>query len=454
MSTIKIKLIQERKPKLIEENNCISLKNIRYIHTYSDFNKNIIEPFKEIIKETHIDKFVNTCNYMFKNVGYGVFVFILEGKIHTYQIFANTTEIKPGSKCITKKMIAKNNRSTRKNKKGNPTANKKLMGFHYCMFKAYKDWWKSETDKSIYFHLIQTCLKGTNITTCFFLNLNTFPVLYKHKCSQYILHQDICKNNEIIDNNYIPVLSGATTKEHFDKCIVYPDAWEVVTKKRFGSLCTNNFMESFGKINTKWDNKSNTIVFRGENKTCYQADKERNERIKVIKEFNEIKRNNKISLNIDVGLIKLRPKNYFIDDKMNIENIESIIPEKSLEKIPMYKQSNSKYILDIDGHANPWRLCFELSYNSCIILMMSQYYSWFYDKLKHMKNIYIIDVNSKNLDKEILVCLNKLERNDNIGKKIAKGAVKLYKEIINYNYIKKYMIDLLTEKEFDIIKIE
>lgn len=445
-----IQFPKERKPVLVEHNNCIVLKHIKYIHDYSNFLSKIINPFTNVIKETHRDKFINTCNYMFKNVGYGVFVFILEGKIHTYQIFANNTTTRPGSQCISKKMIINNNKTTRKYKKGIPIKNKKHMGYHYCMFKAYKEWWKAETDRSIYYHLLETCLKGTNITTCFFLNLNTFPVLFKRKCSQYILHQDVCKNNAKISNNFIPVLSGATTKEHFDKCIVYPDAWEVVTRKRFGTYCTNNFIDSFDKLNKNWNNKTDTVIFRGENKTCYPLDEDRNERLKVINIFDKIKQNNDTNIDIDVGFVNLKPKNYFIDDNMNTGNIENM---KSLEKIPMHVQSNCKYILDIDGHANPWRLCFELSYNSCIILVKSHYYSWFYDKLEHMKNVYIIESDSKKLNNEIINCLKKLDRNDNVGKKIAHGATKLYKDIINYNYIKNYMINLLTEQEFNLIDI-
>jgi len=184
---------KERLPKLIEKNNCFSLKNVKYIHDYSKFKKIIIEPFLQIIKEFAKENFVNTCNYMFRNVGYGVFVFVLNGKIHTYQLFANTTTTKPGSKRITKKMIVNNNKTTRKYKKRIPITNKKQMGYPYCMFKAYKDWWKAETDRTIYYHLLESCLKNTNITTCFFLNLYTFPVLFKRKCGQYILHQDVCK---------------------------------------------------------------------------------------------------------------------------------------------------------------------------------------------------------------------------------------------------------------------
>jgi len=446
---------KERKPTLVEKQGCIYLKNIRYIHDYKTFSKHIIQPFLSIIKPTKQFAFLNTCNYMFHDVGYGVFVFILEGNIHTYQVFANTTELKPGTQSITRKMIAANNKATRKNKKGIPITNKKQMGFHYCMFKAYKEWYKSETDKSIYFHMIETCLSDTNITTCFFLNLNTFPVLFKRKCGQYILHQDVCKSNPQIRNKHIPVLSGASTKEHFDKCIVYPDAWEIVTRKRFGAFSTNNFIDAFDKINTDWQSKQNAIVFRGENKTCYPLDKERNERIKVIELFNQIKKNkiNKIDIDIDidVGLVNVKPKNFYIDNAMNTEHLST---ESSVEKIPMDIQSNYKYILDIDGHANPWRLCFELGYNSCIIVMMSHYYSWFYDKLHHLKNVYIIDVNSLHLDSKIQSCLQTLERNDKLGKSIAKGARKLYKEIINFEYIRQYMIDLVTEPDFDLIDVD
>lgn len=441
---------KERLPKLIEKNNCFSLKNVKYIHDYSKFKKIIIEPFLQIIKEFAKENFVNTCNYMFRNVGYGAFVFVLNGKIHTYQLFANTTTAKPGSKRITKKMIVNNNKTTRKYKKRIPITNKKQMGYHYCMFKAYKDWWKAETDKTIYYHLLESCLKNTNITTCFFLNLNTFPVLFKRKCGQYILHQDVCKNNLKIANNFIPVLSGATTKDHFDKCIVYPDAWEVVTRKRFGPYCTNNFIDSFNKLNKIWHDKKDSIVFRGENKTCYPLDEQRNERLKVINIFDKIKQNNDTNIDIDVGFVNLKPKNFFIDDNMNAGNIENM---KMLERISMHVQSNSKYILNVDGHANAWRLCFELSYNSCIILIKSQYYSWFYDKLEHMKNVYIIDSNSKQLNNEIMHCLKELDKNDNIGKKIAQGATNLYKDIINYNYIKNYMVNLLSGNEFDLIDI-
>ena len=451
-------LPKKRLPTLCEKNNCIKLKHIKYIHDYNRFDKFIVQPFKQIIKDELREKFVNTCQYMFKYVGYGVFVFILNGEIHTYQIFANTTEIKPGTQNITKKQLIQNNKTRRMKKHktiGQPINDKKKIGVNYYKFKAYNNWWKAETDKSIYFHLLKTCLNGSDITTCFFLNLNTHPVLYKKKCKQYVLHQEVCKNNELQNNKYIPVLSGCTTKYHYDKCIVYPDTWEIITRKQFGILCTNNFIDSFDKINTNWYTKTETLMFRGGNKSCFYLDKHMNERLRVLKILNNIKKTKKLNININAGLINVDFHDSSIDDKENITDHEKIFKSLDinlLEKIPMDQQTNSKYLLDIDGNANPWRLCFELSYNSCIILLLSNYVSWFYDKLKHMKNVYIIDVNSATLEKDLYECLKLLGENDTIGKKIAEGGVKLYDETMNLDYVKKYMNSLLTEPDFDMVK--
>ena len=67
-----------------------------------------------------------------------------------------------------------------------------------------------------------------------------------------------------------------------------------------------------------------------------------------------------------------------------------------------------------------------------------------------MKNIYIIDVNSSHLEKDIYHCLTLLGKNDKIGEKISEGGVELYNKIMNYDYVKKYMVSLLSEPEFDI----
>ena len=83
--------------------------------------------------------------------------------------------------------------------------------------------------------------------------------------------------------------------------------------------------------------------------------------------------------------------------------------------------------------------------------MYSKYYSWFDNKLVHMKNIYKINVESPTLQEDLRKAINMFAKNDAIGEKIAKEAKKLYDEIMNVEYMSKYMTSLLSEKGFDIL---
>jgi hypothetical protein len=310
--------------------------------------------------------------------------------------------------------------------------------------------------------MLQKCLEGSKITTCFFINLNDFPVLYKKKCNQHILNEETCSNNDKEDNIYIPVLSGTTTKDYYDKCLVYADSWEIASQTIFfnENTCKNRYNEDeFKKINTDWNTKKEELLFRGKNNSCYPNDFIKNDRLKVLKVLKRLYDTNEIPENIklNVGFTNFSNKSVFADNQLMSSNSNYIVKRlkefSHIEEMKMIEQSNYKYILNIDGYVTAWRLSCELSYNSCILLLYSKYYSWFHDKLVHMKNVYKIDVENDDslLKDELSKALHIFANNDNIGKKIARGARKLYDEIMNVAYIKKYMISLLLQKEFDLL---
>lgn len=467
MKTLKENLPKERKPILIENNNCLKLKNIKCIHDYYKFNK-FIKPFKNIIKPDYLDKFLNTCNIMFNKVGYGAFVFILEGNIHTFQLFANTTQVKPGSQSITKKTIVNYYKKTKKNnriKNISSIKNVSRYGINYCTIEFINKWWETYYI-TIYYDLLNTVLKNTTITTCFFLNLYDFPILYKHNCNQTILNEEVCSKNEYINNRFIPILSGSITNDYYDKCITNADSWEIVSQKKYYNYHKNIFTNRYDNnelknINRDWDTKKNELIFRGTNNSCYLNDVKKNDRLYILKILKKLYYDKKLSnkININIGFNNITQKSIieYKKGKINIFTTDKKLLQKNLgemvgvDTISIPEQSNCKYILNINGYVDAWRLSYEIGMNSCIILIMSKYKSWFFNKLQNMKNVYIIDINSKTIEDDLYHCLQTLERNDNIGKKIAGGALKLYDEIINFDYIKKYMTTLLSEKEFDIL---
>ena len=109
MTTINLPSIthlpKENIPQFKKNTDCVSIDKIHYIFHYNEFKKQIFNPYKIFFKLEFVKKFENTCHHMFKKVGFGIFVFVFNGKIHTYQVFANTTELKPGSNKITKKHL-------------------------------------------------------------------------------------------------------------------------------------------------------------------------------------------------------------------------------------------------------------------------------------------------------------------------------------------------------------
>ena len=281
-----IHIPKERIPDFENKNNCCKFEKIHFIHSYKEFNNIIINPFTPLIKPENSSNFKNTCRHMFKKVGFGVFVFIMNGKIHTYQVFANTTELKPGSNKITKKHLISYKKKTRKHFQNRKILNdKKSWGFSNCMVNFNHNWW-DKFYTLVYFDMLQTSLKNTKITTCFFINLYDYPVLYNRQCSQAILNELTCVNNPKESNNYIPVLSGTKTDNYYDKCLVYADSWEIACQKKFWNQneCKNRYDNAiFKKVNQKWDTKKNEIIFRGKNNSCYQNDFEKNDRLKILK---------------------------------------------------------------------------------------------------------------------------------------------------------------------------
>jgi len=449
---------KENVPKFKKNINCVKIDKIKYIHSYVDFKKNIINKFTKLIKPDCVDKFLNTCEHMFKKVGLGIFVYILNGKVHTYQVFANTTEEKPGSHKITKKQLASYKKKTQK-LKFNILKDKKKWGFSNCMVN-FKDKWWERFYTMVYFDMLQKCLEGSNITTCFFINLYDYPVLYNRKCNQHITNEEMCKNNVTQPNEYIPVLSGTITKDYYDKCLVYADSWEIASQTVYfnENTCKNRYdKKEFSKINDTWDSKKEELIFRGKNNSCYQNDFIKNDRLKVLKALKLLHDNSELSknININVGLTDLSTKSIISGNKLTVSNgrvISNQLKEwASIAEMPMVEQANSKYILNIDGYVTAWRLSCELSYNSCIILVYSKYYSWFDNKLVHMKNVYKINVESPTLEDDLRKAINMFAKNDAIGEKIAKGAKKLYNGIMNVEYMTKYMTNLLSEKEFNIL---
>ena len=460
------KNLEENIPELSKIKSECYVYSLNYIHGDLDF-KDFIESYKSIMTPSYFKRLVHTSKFMFENVGYGIFICLKNGKIHTFQPFANIYDEKKNTNNLTLNDIElfyqqkiKDLKITKNKLYHRIVKARKQWVVSGCNFFYWNDWWKDfEGYIHTYYDLLINSIKNPKINTCFFINLFDLPVMNKKECIEFMKEDFEYKNcnTKNIHKLFIPVLSACTTKLHFDDLNIFPDAWELVSQKKFGNNCRELYYNVTKDINTNWVEKTNKIVFRGRNTSCHPNDFNRNIRLKVSEIVNDIISDNesikdkseKINIKIDVGLNALTTNTLYYNNKLTYSNpkyIQSRIKLK--EGIPMTKQSNFKYILDMDGFVTPWRLCFELSYNSCIILIMSEYISWFYDKLDHKKNIFMINqyTDVKQQLKDSLVYFS---QNDKEAERIANGSLELYKKIMNLEYIIYYMTTKLSDNYYN-----
>ncbi len=443
------------KEKTSHIQDCIGYE-FQYIHTYDDFNDLIRDYYIDMFSEQLKRNFENTCEYMFNVVGYGIFVFIKDNNVHSFIPFANIYREKPESeKIIYQELDTYLEKKTKalqlQDKMFHRIAkSREQWAFSDCIMFYWNDWWKDiELYMNIYYNMLQDVCKNRKIQdTCFFINLFDQPVLNKRECKIFIGAEEKCSNNSTHKQNpFIPVLSGATSMNHYDKCIVYADAWEVATQLKFLPSCRDWYYKK--NITTNWDKKQSKITFRGRNSSCYANDPLKNTRIRVIKYLNaNSKLFTEMGIEYDIGLSGFTSQTLFVDDKLIYSNPEQIKEQVGdlIQAKTMEEQSKSKFILDIDGYVTPWRLFFELSYSSIIILIMSKYKSWFYDELKDNENIVIIQDN--NID-NIITRINETKEK----KEIASKSRELFEKISSKEYIYTYMQNMLNSEDFTFLNI-
>lgn len=430
--------------------------SMNIIETEDDFQHEIVDKYMDRFNTPKSkDRFKRTCDYMFNELGFITFVSIKNGKLETYRQIANTEREKSFSKSITNNDIDKFEKNAYWS-----WFFRKMYKTSLALVRDKREWVRdgrcymiySKTrihkHPQLYFNAFYDMLshvcshagkKLSKCNACFFLNTFDSPIVSK-------------------GSDFIPVLSSATSADHDDICMIYPDAWYVISGEKFVrnplrvEPSVNPYKDK--EVETNWDNKKDAIVFRGRNTSCYPNDPERNDRLKILRMFvNGLSTYiNFLGVETDLGLVGntrnvvLRKEDgKDVLDTSDEAKIHAIIG-KYKDPIPMAKQSSYKFILDIDGYVTPWRLLFELSYNSVIILIVSDLTSWFYDMLKDGENMFIIHINDPDIDIKIVSIIKRCKENDwKLARTVAHNARKLFHEIATKKHVVTYMSDVFSK---------
>ena len=146
-------------------------------------------------------------------------------------------------------------------------------------------------------------------------------------------------------------------------------------------------------------------------------------------------------LQMQITKWNVRPKKIFKHDYLEFLD-PTTLPFKLVNKLSPLEQSKYKYIIHIDGHVSAYRLSYELSMNSVILIVKSEWKLWYSDLLKP----YIHYIPIKEDLSDLIDIIKWCRKNDEKCKEIANNALKFYEKYLKkdgiFDYLQKLFIDV------------
>lgn len=450
--------IKEKLYPRIEEFHKKCKKNVYSLNNNifkSNKNKLLSNKKLSIYKKLDKEATYNTLEYIYNEFHRAVFVQILNNKIFTFVLLDN---IENGYKILKNLKVDK---SKFKNLDDFIEYIKKVHFQKYNVIRRKEDsiyftncainLWKDNNNEvkvdwiyTYQYHMINELLKHKKINDIeFILNFKDQTMLVKD--GETVPHFNIIGNlTTPLDKKYkpfIPILNFGSHNKFADIPIPTNDDYELITNKIFLGTCRNLYINVQENINRNYDKKIPTAIFRGGATGCGTIIKN-NPRLKVayLSKKNMfhpkygIENNKYPYLDARVTSFKKRIKKHYSEEYISFINPQEL-KLKSSKQISIGEISNYKYIINIEGNIAAFRLSLELSYNSVILLVKSDYYLWYQPLLKEWIHYVPIKSDLSDLMDKIEWCKN----NDNKCKKIANNAFEFYVKYINYTSINDYL---------------
>ena len=416
------------KPKSNEENK-------RYKeYTQTLFTAGDVDQFLNHLPIINND-IINTFNYIYHKFKKGIFVYIKNNKIHTFLPFSKKNFINEWHHLLVHGNI------------------KQVMSNLYRYDWEPSHWYANnfiirnefparDNDSSIsqIYHMLQETCKNTTINdSYFFINKRDFPLLKTNKTEPY---DSIFGENTPLTshkyNTYAPILSMTTNNNFDDIPIPTWDDWTNIQcvnhNKYFPKPCINK--NSITNFCDNWNDKKEIAVFRGSS-TGDGVDEYTNTRIKLCSINSDL-------LNVGITNWNNRPRIHRENGKLILSSF-NVRNKKKAEFLTPKQQSFYKYIIHVDGHSSAFRLTLEMKMKSVLLIVDSDYYIWYKQKLEPYKHYIPI---KKDLS-DLLYVINWCKENDEKCKIIAENAYDFYTNNLQENNIYDYLSTTINELKIE-----
>jgi hypothetical protein len=326
-----------------------------------------------------------------------------------------------------------------------------LDGFSYTKCKPIGEWYANNS--IVRYDSLETTHNIVALTNMFESLLTAYPhiqdfVLFVNKRDFPVLKNDLTEPYNFIFGNDRPLLShkynsyapiGSMSKKDGFADLLIPTwyDWGDVRSRENISFPTLPLFEPYSSFSTLWEDRFPIAVFRGSS-TGNGVDENSNVRLKMARMGEEFVFDDDDDLPLmDIGVTKVNHRPRVCPKTQQLRTVERDF--KCVPFLSKKKQSEFKYIINVDGYVSSFRLFTELGMGSCILKTESEYSVWYSDKLiPYVHYVPILD-DLSNLADTVKWC----KRHDEECKQIATQAKEFWTEYCNKNTILKYLYDLV-----------
>lgn len=270
----------------------------------------------------------------------------------------------------------------------------------------------------------------------FFLNRRDFPLITRDGTEPYNhLFGSKSIQMEKQYNSYVPIFSCSITPDrHSDILVPTYEDWLRVVYQETGEVIKYGCVEYPRIPQTPWEQKIKKAVFRGSS-TGVGVTEETNKRLKAL----QIGTENKDILDVGITKWNTRPRKH--ETEVYLRTIErSTYPV--IGKLSPLEQSRYAYVLNIEGHVAAYRLSYEMSFGSVILLVDSEWKMWFSRFIIPWKHYVPVKADLSDLVEKVQWCI----QNDDECKQIAHNSIEFYNKYLSMDgvldYLQKTFIDV------------
>jgi hypothetical protein len=407
------------------------------------FENNLFKNYSPIIwhKNENLDSrsVFNTFNYLFHKFKRGLFIRIANNKLEEFKPFININFRNEFSDVF--QINPKFN---------NPAGYLKHLSEVFGLFMVQKhpvEKWEDnyfdsvdESDNNmILLNMFQNLCKERDVPDIEFFINDIRPLMKVDDTEPYnhIWNSNHQPLKSHLYKKYAPILSGSGSDMYADIAIPTYEDWGRIqygkTSGVFPLMC-----REYPDIElTPWSKKYNRVVFRGSLKGT-GVTPDTNQRFKAFVIGNE----ERDILDIGITDWNIRPRKIENFKYMKTINVNGKLPHPKDKMILQEQSTYFKYILTLEGDSAAFRLSYELSSGSVILLAASQWHLWFYHMLKPYYHYVPIKEDLSDLISQIEWC----NSNDKQCSEIAKNARIFYDKYLG----RKGVLDFLQKTLWDL----